>query len=96
MRDHSVFGPNGKTVDVPLTRKTFPREGFGKVLRSSQVFNQTRHLSNGCDVATQNSAGNKRMSNRLKILPRRKHVQHNPVDTCLGHAKQFLGKISYA
>ena len=94
MSNHAVLGAHGEAVEVPLAAHILPGNRVGETLRGTQILNETRHLGHGRDVAHEHAARNQRMGDGIDVLPRREHVEHDPVDASFFGRPQYLVNVT--
>src|ERR1019366_8865536 len=77
--DHAMLGPDRQPLDVPGPLQGLPRRGLIKAALAAQRLHGPRQLGRRGDVTADQAAWNQRCRGRVRVLPRREHVQHHPV-----------------
>ena len=96
MSHHAVLGAHSEAVEVPLAAHILPGDWVYKTLGGAQILDETRHLGHGRDVAHEHAARNQRMGDGLDVLPRGKHVEHDPVNATFLGRPQHLVNVTNA
>src|SRR5580693_5312356 len=78
--DHAMLGADRQAVHVPAPQQRFPRRRLIEAALAAQRLHGARQLRGGGDVAADEPAFAQRPRRRVRVLPRRQHVQHDPVE----------------
>jgi hypothetical protein len=89
-----VLRSHREPLHVPGPNEDLFRESLGKSTTLADCFHHSRKLGNGRDVDGENAARLENMLDGADALPRRQHVQDNPVHALCAKGKSNILKIS--
>ncbi len=93
MADHLVPRADGEPLDVPVADQRLPGGRLGEATVHAHRLDEPGQLGGGGDVRADDAAGAQRVRGGVEALPRREHVEDDPVDALPGGG-QRLGEVA--
>ena len=85
---HLVLRADGEALDVPAADQRLPRLGLGEAAVLPERLDEAAQLGRRRDVRADQPARHERVRDRRQALPRREHVEDDPVDVALGRGRR--------